>query len=108
MLVYVNGKSVEKSKVLELDIPQNFNLIPNNNNEPSIVWSFEDDDMYMRIISGAVRLDNGNTLICEGDYGFWEVTPTGEIVWKYNGDDDAYWRVYDYKLTSNAIINLGL
>jgi hypothetical protein len=29
-------------------------------------------------------LRNGNTLICEGGHGdFTEVTPTGEIVWKY-------------------------
>lgn len=108
MLVYVNGKSTEQSKVLELAIPQNFNLQANTDNEPEVVWSFEDTDMYMRIVSGAVRLDNGNTLICEGDYGFWEVSPNGEVVWKYNGDDEAYWRVYDYKLTDDAIINLGL
>ncbi len=35
-------------------------------------------------ISGATRLENGNTLICEGTDGkFFEVTSTGEIVWKY-------------------------
>lgn len=110
ILVYVNGTSVERSKVLELDIPEDFSsaMAPETNNEPAVVWSFEDDDLYIRRISGAVRLDNGNTLICEGDYGFWEVTPSGEIVWKYNGDDEAYWRVYDYQMTSDAIQSLGL
>jgi len=35
-------------------------------------------------ISGAERLPNGNTFICDGDNGvFFEVTPDNEIVWKY-------------------------
>ena len=35
-------------------------------------------------ISSARRLPNGNTLICEGDYGrLFQVTKDGEIVWEY-------------------------
>jgi hypothetical protein len=35
-------------------------------------------------ISGAQRLPNGNTILCSGTVGlFLEVTPAGEIVWKY-------------------------
>jgi hypothetical protein len=35
-------------------------------------------------ISGATRLGNGNTLICDGPDGkFFEVTSAGEIVWTY-------------------------
>lgn len=35
-------------------------------------------------ISGANRLPNGNTLICEGRFGdIFEVTPEGEVVWRY-------------------------
>lgn len=35
-------------------------------------------------ISGAQRLANSNTLICEGLWGrLFEVTPSGEIVWEY-------------------------
>ncbi len=35
-------------------------------------------------ISGAQRLPNGNTLICEGTKGnFFEVTPAGTTVWQY-------------------------
>jgi len=35
-------------------------------------------------ISGAQRLLNGNTLVCDGAHGaFFEVTSEGEIVWKY-------------------------
>jgi hypothetical protein len=34
--------------------------------------------------TGAQRLENGNTLICQGRDGrFFEVTPEGEIVWEY-------------------------
>lgn len=39
---------------------------------------------YSSRISGATRLPNGNTLICEGNSGrFFEVTYEKEIVWEY-------------------------
>jgi hypothetical protein len=41
-------------------------------------------DLFSPIISGATRLPNGNTLICEGTGGrFLEVTKAGEVVWEY-------------------------
>ncbi|WP_046756871.1 aryl-sulfate sulfotransferase [Kordia jejudonensis] len=41
-------------------------------------------DFYSRILSSAQRLPNGNTLICDGDDGyFFEITPNEEIVWEY-------------------------
>ena len=41
-------------------------------------------DFYAPYISGAQRLPNGNTLICDGVHGtFFEVTPAGKTVWKY-------------------------
>jgi hypothetical protein len=40
--------------------------------------------MYSWAISGAQRLPNGNTLICDGIHGiFVEATSAGETVWKY-------------------------
>ncbi|WP_034058143.1 aryl-sulfate sulfotransferase [Lacinutrix jangbogonensis] len=108
MLVYVNGLSTEQSIVYELDIPETFNLTANTDNEPTIVWSFTDENLYNRIISGAVRLKNGNTLICEGDYGFWEVTPEKEIVWKYNGFGSEFWRGYNYELNAPELSNYNL
>jgi hypothetical protein len=40
--------------------------------------------LYAEAISGAQRLPNGNTIIDDGTHGtFTEVTPGGEIVWKY-------------------------
>ena len=50
-------------------------------------------ELFFGKISGAVRLSNGNTLICEGDFGYWEVTPEGEVVWKY-GSETNVWRGY--------------
>jgi len=41
-------------------------------------------DFYAPILSGAQRLKNGNTLICEATKGnFFEVDPAGNIVWRY-------------------------
>lgn len=50
-------------------------------------WEYtapEKKDFYSSFISGAQRLPNGNTLICQGANGtFFEVTPEKETVWKY-------------------------
>jgi hypothetical protein len=44
----------------------------------------EERKFYSNLISGAQRLKNGNTLICEGHGGrVFEVTPQKEIVWEY-------------------------
>ncbi|MBT5813039.1 MAG: arylsulfotransferase (ASST) [Opitutales bacterium] len=51
-------------------------------------WSYTSpntSDFYSSFISGAERLSNGNTLICDGPEGiFFEVTPDKQIVWQYN------------------------
>lgn len=51
------------------------------------LWSFVARDtvsFYSSFISGAHRMDNGNTFINEGARGrFFEVTKDGEIVWEY-------------------------
>lgn len=50
-------------------------------------WTYQaptPTDFYSSIISGANRLANGNTLICEGTKGhFFEVDYSGNIVWEY-------------------------
>ena len=53
-----------------------------------VVWEYRDQsglmNFYSSYISGAQRLPNGNTLICEGMTGrIFEVTPEREIVWEY-------------------------
>jgi hypothetical protein len=51
------------------------------------VWSYtapKKTDFFSNFISGVHRLPNGNTFICSGANGtIFEVTPAGEIVWKY-------------------------
>ena len=50
-------------------------------------WSYtapKKEELFAFIMSGANRLPNGNTLICESISGtIFEVTPRGETVWKY-------------------------
>lgn len=52
-----------------------------------IVWQYADQSLFeffSPYISGAQRLANGNTLICEGCHGrIFEVTSLGEVVWEY-------------------------
>ncbi|MEM6966343.1 MAG: aryl-sulfate sulfotransferase [Bacteroidota bacterium] len=52
-----------------------------------LLWTYEYDppqEMYSPNISGAQRLPNGNTLVCEGRRGnFYEVTLDGDIIWHY-------------------------
>ena len=64
------------SRVLEVDPASN-----------EIAWEYVGSppiSFYSYHISGAERLPNGNTLICEGAPGrFFEVTPDKEIVWEY-------------------------
>jgi len=108
VLVYVNNTdNMPQSTVFELAMPQPFAMTPNTDNEPAEVWSFTDPDLYHGRISGAVRLSNGNTLICEGDYGYWEVTPSKEVAWKYNGSGN-FWRGYGYDLDHTGLPSLGL
>ncbi|WP_299338229.1 aryl-sulfate sulfotransferase [uncultured Psychroserpens sp.] len=108
IIVFMNGGNTGQSVIYELEMPVNFNLTPNTDNEPNVVWSFTDPDLFHGRISGAVRLKNGNTLIAEGDYGFWEVTEDSEVVWKYNGLGKNFWRAYNYNLDDQEILDLNL
>jgi hypothetical protein len=108
MLIFVNNmNNTEQSVVYELQFPNTFELLPNTNNEPEIVWSFTDPEMYSPKVSGAVTLPNGNRLITEGDFGFWEVTEGGEVVWKLSSEG-FFWRGYHYSKDAPEIEALGL
>ncbi|MCK4978771.1 MAG: aryl-sulfate sulfotransferase [Candidatus Delongbacteria bacterium] len=73
------------------DIDQNGNYIiplPGNPFGPAdqtwVYKAFPQTSMYSSQISGAHRLQNGNTIICEGISGhLFEVTPSSSIVWEY-------------------------
>ncbi len=102
MFVFSNGNSLGKSTVYEFKFPQLFHLEPNKNNEPEIIWSFTHPELYSQKVSGAEELPNGNILITEGDYGAWEITREGEIVWKFKGEG-FFWRIYPYKKDDPAL-----
>ena len=79
ILVFDNGSHStgrSTSRVIEVD-PET----------GEIEWTYEGSppaSFYSSYISGADRLPNGNTLICEGAHGrLFEVTRRGEIVWEY-------------------------
>jgi hypothetical protein len=59
----------------------------------SFSWEYKapvETEFFAPILSGAQRLENGNTLICEASKGnFIEVDPAGAIVWKYINPVDA-------------------
>ena len=74
-----------------------------------IVWKYQEKrepDFFSPRISNAQRLPNGNTLICEGDFGrIFEVTTGGEIVWEFvnpyfggppNAPNNRVFRAYRY------------
>jgi hypothetical protein len=70
------------------DRPETFSrVIEVDPRTSAIVWEYSDPalfDFYSPYISGAQRLVNGNTLICEGIFGrLFEVTHAGEVVWEY-------------------------
>jgi hypothetical protein len=49
-------------------------------------WIYAGDppeSFYYFQLSGAERLIDGNTLICMGSGTFFEITPTGDLVWSY-------------------------
>jgi len=81
ILIYDNGARRGWSAVRELDPLKD-----------KIVWEYTTTPkhaFYAGFISGIQRLDNGNTLICEGSSGtrangrLFEVTAEKEIVWEY-------------------------
>jgi len=58
--------------------------------------------LFSFFISGAQRLENGNTLITEGQTGrLIEITPEKEVVWEYYSDfgygfNGSVYRAYRY------------
>ena len=74
-----------------------------------IVWKYQEKreyEFFSPRISNAQRLPNGNTLICEGDFGrLFEVTSEGELVWEFvnpyfgqgpTGPNNRVFRAYRY------------
>jgi len=84
------GGSHSSIDVIELPIESDgsYTLLPDEAYGPSeLYWTYEADSpqsFYSSFISGAQRLPNGNTLICEGARGrFFEVDMEGNTHWTY-------------------------
>lgn len=105
MLIFANGMSIGRSTVYELQLPSSFELEPNADNEPEVLWSFTNDSLFSGKVSGAVKLPNGNRLITEGDSGYWEVTEEGTVVWRFKGKG-FFWRGYHIDKNAPAIKDL--
>ncbi|ALJ03915.1 hypothetical protein APS56_01560 [Pseudalgibacter alginicilyticus] len=109
MLVYANSVYTNQSEVVEYELTPPYQLIAGQDNEPNVVWSFTNSNLYSSGLSSAVRMDNGNTLIAEGRDGtLWEVTPEGDIEWLYKTQYATIWRTYVFNSDSPAITALGL
>jgi hypothetical protein len=67
----------------------------------SPVWSYTAatlTDFYAANISGAQRLSNGNTLVCDGPEAyFFEVTAAGDVVWEYDHGNQPIFRATRYQ-----------
>lgn len=72
-------------------------------------WIYKDEaNFYSATMSGAVRLSNGNTLICESNSGYlFEVTEQGEIVWDHNCGSVMRAFRYDYNYMSDCPADLN-
>jgi len=73
---------------LPMDADGNYTLPTNEAYEPTnLYWTYEatpPESFYSSYISGAQRMPNGNTLICEGAQGrFFEVDMMGNTLWEY-------------------------
>ena len=87
IMIFDNGtRENKRSRVVEVDPITK-----------KMVWKYEAPnprDFYSTARGGNQRLPNGNTLITESNNGrAFEVTPAGEIVWKYFGthrDDEGH------------------
>lgn len=85
LLIFNNGnRRIRQSDVLEI-APDNYSDVTGLTAD--VIWSYDESGgtpFFADHISGAERLANGNTLICEGTSGhLFEVTDNGRIVWEY-------------------------
>ncbi len=98
ILVFNNGlqrSGGEYSSVDEISPSQQSDGSYSYDSDPdALVWRYTADtptDFFAMNISGAQRLPNGNTLICNGPNGqLFEVTSAGKTVWEYTFDGECF------------------
>jgi hypothetical protein len=91
LLCFNNGVNRNYSSIDEftppVDANGNYTYTSGAYGPTSLTWTYvatPPSSMYALDISGAQRLQNGNTIICVGPTGtFYEVTSSGQIAWKY-------------------------
>jgi hypothetical protein len=105
ILIFNNGNEIRHSAVDIISPPTTSSgvyLYDNINGYGPTTpdWSYKapnPEDFFSSILSSAQRLPNGNTLVCDGDSGyFFELDPSKNIVWEYINPD-----------TSNGILSQG-
>jgi hypothetical protein len=105
IMIFNNGKDRGWSSVDIIDPPVdsagNYILINKIYGPSNLSWTYEDpipSNFFARRISGAQRLENGNTLICSGTEGyFFEIDSNKNKVWEYISP-----------ITNNGIATQGL
>lgn len=92
IMCFNNGVNRNYSSIDEItppvDVNGNYPLATGSAFAPvNLTWTYvatPPSSLFAHDISGAQRLQNGNTLITDGPLGtFMEVTPAGSVVWKY-------------------------
>ncbi len=103
ILIFNNGQGRadgDYSSVDEIVPPVDADGIYTGYGPAAPTWSYTASpptDFYARNISGAQRLEDGNTLICDGPQAHvFEVTAAGEMVWEYDHGNAAIFRATRY------------
>ncbi len=99
-LVYEKSEDTLRKKEASFDHLANLNkgnffildsengLLVEVNNYKTPVWQVKKEDLELKSITEAIRLENHNTLIVDRDGAqIVEVTPKGSIAWKYEAKD---------------------
>lgn len=92
-----NPEGAQYSSVMELVTPLNpdgsYYMTDSAYGPAAPVWQYTSDPpeaFFSPSISGAQRLPDGNTLVCDGANGkFFEITSDGETVWEYLNQDPS-------------------
>jgi len=99
----VNRPGGEYSSVEEITPPVddtgNYSLTPGSAFGPTApTWTYTANpptSFFVSHLSGAQRLINGNTLICDGESGnTFEVTPIGSMIWQISTANEVFKVVY--------------
>lgn len=85
LLIFNNGdRRNKRSEVLEIKPAYYFRTTAL---DAKVIWSFggqNNGEFYADRVSGAQRLANGNTLVCDGPSArLFEVRPDGKVAWEY-------------------------